>query len=925
MPKWSTAVYVICLSLALTACGGSSSGGSPENGTGPGPEVEFRVTVAVNGSGQASPMEQQVAKGEQALIELTPDDGYQVGDVRGCGGQLEDGDYRTGPVESDCQVSVEFTPSVNLSGSLLPPPDTTVDGSLNDRQATLADNTECAQAQEIQSGETVHGFASAVPTGGDPNEERFADSDNPNDFYRIYLNVGQVAQLEVSDYQEGEQDLALYLWNSDCSRRVDSSDSGATEEVSSLLGGEHVVEVRAQAGVSKYVLRTTSAWSTASTEEELIDLDELLPEFEAYEVIVSFEPGEGPDAHEKLSAALNNAMGLDLEFVRQNHGRASLASIRQGGAMPELNIPLVAATVTDDPLARARMNTLRVIEFLARRPGVRYAEPNYRVDIQETRPNDPRYSDQWHYEQIDLPSAWTVTTGESAEGADVIVAVLDTGVYLEHEDLLGKLLQGYDFHDSESESPDETSGVNGWHGTHVAGTIGASTDNGTGVAGVSWGAKIMPIRVLGEDGGSRYDVMQGVRYAAGLPNDSGDVPPNPAQVINLSLGGGGHSRSEQDLYNQVRDRGVVVVAAAGNNDSDQPMYPAAYDGVLSVGATHCEGGRAHYSNFGPSISLAAPGGDNKKGCGTLNRPRYILSTVGEGTGDGRTSDYDILQGTSMAAPHVSGVLALMFAEYPQLTPFDVDNMLVNGQLTGNDERDDELGYGEINALKAVEAAIALRDDNESWPARVVAEPSTLYMEQDEEATLELKREGEGSAPKVLGYKAEADWISVHAENVDAQGLGQYRVVVDRSDFSEDESGQYQSDLVFNLEDESELRVGVHILVGTASETAPIYVMLLDPETEEVAHQVQATRVDGELRFRFAGIPSGEYRLMAGSDIDVDGFVCQPGEMCGAYPNYDERELITIGDQPLENRDFTIDILTGFRPLGGSQPEAILRR
>jgi len=927
------------LALTLMGCGGSSSsssGSPPGNGDTTPPETEFQVTASVTGSGEASPMEQTLAEGEQASIALTPDEGFRIGDVSGCGGELQGSDYVTAPLTADCEVSISFIQGGGASGALQPPPDTAVDGTLNDRASTLEPNSECARAQDIDSRGTLHGFAAADATGGDPDEEHFADEGDTSDFYRTYLNVGQVMQLEVSDFSEGSRDLSLHLWNADCSRQLDSSDSGDMEEVSSVLGGDRVIEVRAEAGASKYVLRGSTAWDSSEADEaSLLDLSEAMPDFAPYEVIISFESGAGASPHASLSEALNQALGLQLNFRQENTGRASLATIQEpGGGLPDLDGDLSPVMQTLRELnseAFDRVNTQRIIDFLAQQPGVRYAEPNFAVATQQTEePDDPLYDDQWHYTQIELPEAWNLTTGFRDDGEHVVVAVLDTGVYLGHEDLQGKLLpDGWDFHDGNSD-PDETSGASSWHGTHVAGTVGAATDNNTGVAGVSWGAQILPVRVLGDEGGSRYNVMQGVRYAAGLPNDSGTTPPSPAQVINLSLGGGGHTRSEQNLYNEVRDRGTVVVAAAGNDSSDQPFYPASYDGVLSVSATNCNNELASYSNFGPTISLAAPGGDARvNSCGdALNfiQP-LVLSTVGEGSGNSRSSDYRGLQGTSMAAPHVSGVLALMFAQYPSLTPVDVDNLLVNGELTDSEQegRNNDFGYGEINARKSVEAARAL-DEGDGWPARVVANPSTLFLEQDDEATLELRQQGEGEAPAVVSFTAEADWLSVAEEDVDARGLGDYRVTVDRSHFSDEETGRFQSEVIFTLEDESELPVEVHILVGSASATAPIYVVLLDPETDEVAHEVLAERTEeGELVFEFADIPPGDYRLMAGSDIDADGLICQAGEMCGAFPSYEEREILTIEANMLEERDFVIDILSGFRPLAGEPPQAILRQ
>lgn len=910
--------------LVLGGCGGGGSGGGTSDASGGDGDVQYRVVVQTSEGGDASPLEQEVAEGDQASIDLTPEAGFRVGSASGCGGTLEGDRYLTAPLTADCEVTVEFIRSGGVSGTLVPPPEISVDESLNDARSSLEDNGRCESAQEIESRITLHGFASAEPTGGDTSREHFAEDSNRRDFYRVYLEVGQSMQLEVADYQEGEYDLALYLWNGDCSRQVEESDSGETEEVTSLLGGEHVVEVRAKSGVGKYVLRGASSWDTAESDEQLVELSDRLPALAPYEVILTFEPDAGNQAHDALSQALNQALGVELSFHHRDGERATLASINGLPASDSGLSEAMKLLPSINPDAFEKLDTLRMVDFLAQQPGVRYAEPNVVLASQRT-PDDPGYSDQWHYDQISLPAAWDDTVGAPADGDDVVVAVLDTGVYKAHEDLQAKLLAGYDFHDGDAD-PDETSGASSWHGTHVSGTVGATTNNGTGVAGASWATRILPVRVLGDDGGSRYNVIQGVRYSAGMTNDSGGTPSQSAEVINMSLGGGGHSRSEQDLYHQVRDRGISIVAAAGNDGSNEPMYPAAYDGVLSVSATNCNEELTGYSNFGPTISLAAPGGDDSN-CG-LFASGAVLSTVGEGSGGSRTSSYGYLAGTSMATPHVSGVLALMYALYPDLTPADVDALLADGQLTddlGDEGRDDDFGHGQINAKKSVDAARALAEGDQQ-PARVVVDPATLFMGQDSEAVLQLRQEGEGEAPAVTDWQSGASWLSAEAQDVDEGGLGTYRVLVDRSEFSEEDRGDYQSELTFTLSDGSELSASVHIQVGTALQTAPVYVMLLDPESGEVAYQVPAARTEaGDLNYRLEGVEPGDYRLMAGSDVDVDGFICQPGEVCGAYPDYDNRETLTVTDEVLEERDFAVDILTRFRPLGGAAPEPVARQ
>ena len=257
---------------------------------------------------------------------------------------------------------------------------------------------------------------------------------------------------------------------------------------------------------------------------------------------------------------------------------------------PGTNPPL-----TLDPELQRKIETLTVISELKNRADVAYAEPNY-IRRQQLSPSDELFDRQWHYPLINLPEAWDATKGD----ANVIVAVVDTGVLSDHPDLHDRLTNtGYDFvsdpdsaMDDDGIDPDpyddagvKNPGFSIFHGSHVAGTIAAQTNNGIGVAGVGWNTRIMPVRALGKGGsGANYDIMQAVRYAAGLldeqglpDNDSGTVPSQKADIINLSLSGNDYSFLEQDIYDGVRAEGIIVVAAAGNNAASQPVYPAGYD------------------------------------------------------------------------------------------------------------------------------------------------------------------------------------------------------------------------------------------------------------------------------------------------------------------------------------------------------------
>ena len=441
-----------------------------------------------------------------------------------------------------------------------------------------------------------------------------------------------------------------------------------------------------------------------------------------------------------------------------------------------------------DSETTAKMETLWMIRSLRRQPGVQFAEPNY-IRRPLVVPNDSYYSFQWHYPLIGLPEAWDSTTGNS----DVVVAVVDTGVLLGHPDLDGQLVDGYDFisdpdisldgdgiDDNPDDPGDDDVGGSSFHGTHVAGTIAGESNNGKGVAGIAWNAKIMPLRALGKGGGTMKDILEAVKYAAGIENDSGLLPSKRADIINLSLGGGTHSKIEAAVYSEVRDQGVIVIAAAGNDNNSNVFYPAGYDDVVSVSAVTINQTLASYSNFGATIDVAAPGGDSTDENGD-GYPDGVLSTIGDDSSGEVEMGYAFSMGTSMAAPHVSGVVALMKSLYSGLTPDGFDALLVGGYLTqdiGDSGRDNQFGYGLIDAYKAV---LIAREGggNGEIPAILAASPGVLnFGTALANADISVKNGGGGSLV-LTDYYSDASWLSVKAStDVDADtGLGTYTVEV----------------------------------------------------------------------------------------------------------------------------------------------------
>lgn len=346
-------------------------------------------------------------------------------------------------------------------------------------------------------------------------------------------------------------------------------------------------------------------------------------------------------------------------------------------------------------------------------------------------PNDPRWGEQWDlfsptsgFFGANLPGAWDLTTG----AAGITVGVIDTG-HRPHMDLAGRFVAGYDFigdalvandgggRDNDPSDPgdwitsaEDASGYfagcgadnSSWHGTHVAGTIGAASNNSLGVAGINWGSKIQPLRVLGKCGGYTSDIADAIRWGAGLAVSGVPVNATPSDVLNLSLGGSGTcSSTYQNAINAAVAAGTVVVVAAGNSNANAGNYsPASCSNVITVASTGHTGSRAYYSNYGASIEIAAPGGDAQLG-------KTILSTLNAGATTPGADSYAYYQGTSMAAPHVAGVASLMLSLNPALTPAQVTSLLQSSVTpfpAGSTCTTSLCGAGILNAAAAVALA-----------------------------------------------------------------------------------------------------------------------------------------------------------------------------------------------------------------------------
>ena len=549
------------------------------------------------------------------------------------------------------------------------------------------------------------------------------------------------------------------------------------------------------------------------------------------------------------------------------------------------------------------------------------ADLNYLVSA-DIEPNDPIFEAQWHYDAIHLAEAWDYTTGDDG----VVVAVIDTGILPFHPDLAPRLLRddgkvaGFDFisdpynandGDGRDDDPSDPGDaeflwqVDSFHGTHVAGTVAMASNNSQGGAGVSWQGKLLTVRVLGKTGGNSVDIAEAIRYAAGLRNDSGTLPPKRADVINLSLGFGNEyclptsplPSQYRRAYQDAIRAGSIVVKSAGNDDCSYPS-PASYiEEIVVVGATDYRNERSYYSNYGPAIDVVAPGGDVRA---DLNDDGYndgVLSTLGEKIGNSVEYTYERYMGTSMAAPHMAGVVSLMKAVNPNLTPEDVNRLLNNSHphslaapITtdiGARGRDPEFGNGLINAYRAVQIARAIAGGAPTLPTdpKLALSPRHLsFGTVTETLRVNIENIGFGTL-EVTEIEADVDWIIV--QNQDSVLV----FTVDR--FGLDEGTHLGTVRITSNGGIENVSVSIQVQrTNIEADVGTVYVQILDASNGERRGWATAT-VRGGYAFQIPVVDGGKYRVIAGSDRDGDGRICDSGEACGQWPLQDSPGILAV--------------------------------
>ena len=768
-------------------------------------------------------------------------------------------------------------------------------------------NQTIGQAQRVEASWLVTGSASTNDPGfslpGFPDVE-------VEDLYRVTASERIQVGLTIAEDSLFANDLDLFLMDLTGSPMNGSEGTASIEVIDTPGPGEFLVGVRAFRGSSAYSLSFTPLGALPSHRPGIVPPG---ADFVPDEILVRFRP-ETRAADTKVQAVVSRfgllrkrslSTGVEvLSVSRPNQGFP--ADARGNKVFPK-----------KDGSAELKALTLDRIRSLRKDPEVEYAEPNF-IRKPCVSPNDPGFELQWHYQLINLPEAWDITTGSD----EITVAVLDSGILSGHPDLSARLTDGYDFvsqienandgdgRDPDPEDPgDDPEGESSsFHGTHVAGTVGAATNNNDGVAGVTWDTRIMPLRVLGLEGGTDADVAQAIRYAVGLNNSSGTVPERTADIINMSFGGPAFSQTVQDAVLDARAEGAILVAAAGNESTRLASYPASLDGVISVSAVNLNLQKATYSNFGSFVDVAAPGGDTSADLNGDDFGDGVLSTLGNEQGE---FFYRFYQGTSMAAPHVAGLLALMLSVNPDLTPTDIDQLLAGThpdttaritQDLGAAGRDDIYGHGLIDAAQAVVAARAIPGGGGTPPSGSILAVSTSLLNFEnflDKLSFKITNAGIETL-HVTGITDDAPWLTLSPTSGTAPLT--VEVTVDRTGLTDGDRTatiQVASDATQGTQTATLL---VEIRVGgkTMGDVGEVFVLLLKPTSSDTVAQTETDATQG-YTFATPRVAPGKYQIVAGTDLDNDGFICDIEDACGFSPG-----LFTVrSGQDTPNIDFVL--------------------
>jgi len=549
--------------------------------------------------------------------------------------------------------------------------------------------------------------------------------------------------------------------------------------------------------------------------------------------------------------------------------------------------------------------------------GVRYAEPEWRVRAL-AEPDDPLFGRQWNLAAVGAPSAWDVTFGSSS----VIVGVIDTGI-ASHPDLDAQRVGGYDFVDDPSFSGDgdgrdpnptdpgdksQSDGRSAWHGVHVAGIAVGRANDGVGIAGVAPGCRFMPLRALGVQGGTTVDVADALRYAAGLAGtDDGGPLAEPLRIVNMSLGTSVNASELRTAVEDAAAAGTLITASSGN-DGSSVLYPAAYADVIAVASVEGRLVWASYSNSGPQVDIAAPGGLEDRDVAADGFADSVLSCLLDETVVPRVPTWGYISGTSMASPHVAGAAALLFSIDPALTAAQCrQNLLSTCRDIDQAGSDHRTGAGLLQVEAAVRKTLADLGTPRADPPRLLLSSTAIRIPNGESVGLVNVMNGGGGALHVASPIVSTDsgvpWLGAFTQAAppgSASDVAQIGITADRMGLA---TGIHAGTVILSDGVANLGAIRVVLEVGSFPLTGAILsVVAQRAGTGQAVAVGRAYPWDG-YRYLLKDVPPGTYTLTAGTDVDGDGFFCEGPDWCGDYGG-DSVETVVV---PSGGRVSGIDI------------------
>ncbi|OUR88215.1 hypothetical protein A9Q81_24410 [Gammaproteobacteria bacterium 42_54_T18] len=804
--------------------------------------------------------------------------------LSGCGSSSGDGDA-TDP--SALLNASNQSGLYTVKGSVILSDSQFSDSDTQSNPSNVNSNDFLDSAQLIANESVVNGYLGVVD-----------GSTDGIDFYKIQLASGDDVRVT---YSGDAPEMSVMTFDGSNAVTVEVGASSGSQQLSATVATKQTFYIRvASTGTTQYILQTGNITvSFASRAEHKQEFSDFVPG----EVIVKYK---------------------DAVIQRKSSGKVTPLNRPRLFAVSDFSSSIASRGVQGLSL---KEQTLELVAELNRREDVEYAEVN-NYYYPDSIPDDEYYGSLWNMHLVNASVAWDYQGNN-----DVVVAVIDSGIakiadngaLRDHTDLEGKLVSGFDFiedvdiandGDGIDKDPADTGNTDfnsSFHGTHVAGIVVAKANNGIGVVGVAGASdniKVMPIRVFGKDGlTTSYALSQAILFAAGELSDADEFVSDRtdnvgnhiftprAQVINMSLGGSS-SDVVFDAVQKAKQAGVILVASAGNNASDAAFhYPSAYDDVISVAAQNQFGGLASYSNFGAAVDVSAPGGAGNSGTG------QILSTYATGrVSIGVAESYEYSSGTSMSAPMVSGVIALMKSIDPTLTSDAVYTLIRSGNIL-DPVSNENMGYGSINALKAVSE---VSGEGVVSPApELRATPMTVNINYKQtQANILLYNGGTNSSANELVID-EFSSTSIDAnvpENerwllpfkTEENSLGVLNLFAVKGGVND---GIY-TDTVTIESNVNTISIPVrmeinHELVQEVEDvTVSLFALKEDGSipTDLVASTVAKKDDAGEYQYSFDSIAQGSYYLSAGSDTNGNDTSCDEGELCSVQSDIGSRTI-----------------------------------